>query len=234
MSRPFDVLRGELLAAGVGPSQARRYLAELADHLEDLAAEEVSAGRSPDEARTAARARLGADDALAQAMILPGRFRSWTARAPWVVLPLTGLGVLAVSYGLTTVLMVLAVAELATLVAGHPMPPAWLPPLADRIFTAVRFLSPVAAGWVVGMLALRQRLDSRWIAVTLIGIAAVGAGLYCRADWPVTARPWSFQVGSQLDDTAPALSWGAYAAVVLASLLASWLPYAALRRKLPA
>lgn len=234
MLQPFNALRGRLLAAGIGSPQARRYLAELTDHLEDLVAEERRAGLAEEAAQAAARARLGAEDALFAAMVDTGRFRSWTARAPWAVLPGAALAGLMAVYGLVTLLLAGAVAGFSVKVSGHPMPPAWLPALADPIFAAVPVLAPVASAWCVGALALRQRLASRWIVVSMIGLALLGAALYCRADWPATARTWSFRVGSQLDDNAPALSWSGYSALALASLLASWLPYAALRRRLSA
>lgn len=69
MAKPFNELRERLLRAGVAPRHVRRYLRELSDHLADLTAEEVSAGRSGTNADSAALARLGGTDELAKAMI---------------------------------------------------------------------------------------------------------------------------------------------------------------------
>src|ERR1700730_5057535 len=63
MAKPFHELRERLLRAGVAPRHVRRYLAELADHLADLRAEEERAGAL--DAERAALARLGGIDALA-------------------------------------------------------------------------------------------------------------------------------------------------------------------------
>src|ERR1700720_2457956 len=59
MAKPFHELRERLLRAGVAPRHVRRYLAELADHLADLRAEEEGAGRSRADAESAALVRLG-------------------------------------------------------------------------------------------------------------------------------------------------------------------------------
>ena len=62
MSKPFNELRERLLRAGVAPRHVRRYLKELADHLADLREEEKVAGRSLQDAESAALARLGSID----------------------------------------------------------------------------------------------------------------------------------------------------------------------------
>jgi hypothetical protein len=82
MSAVFDPLHEQLLQGGVGRRHARRYVAELRDHLDDLVAEEIAAGHAPGEARERAMARLGDMEALAQAMTARSEFRAWTARAP--------------------------------------------------------------------------------------------------------------------------------------------------------
>ena len=61
METLFDELRERLLRAGVMRRHVRRYLAELTDHLADLKAEEIQAGRSSTEAEVAAIARRRAN-----------------------------------------------------------------------------------------------------------------------------------------------------------------------------
>src|SRR5438552_2322388 len=85
MAKPLNELRERLLRAGVAPRHVRRYLAELADHLADLRAEEERAGRSRADAESAALARLGGVDNLAKAMIEQRQFQSWCVRAPWAM-----------------------------------------------------------------------------------------------------------------------------------------------------
>src|SRR5678816_52574 len=90
MPKEFELLRERLLRAGIGAAQAGRYIAELKDHLDDLCAEELKAGWSPNDAQARAMRRLGYVDALAEAMIARRELRTWSARAPaaaYVVAP---------------------------------------------------------------------------------------------------------------------------------------------------
>ncbi len=70
-------LRERLLRAGVAPRHVRRYLAELADHLADLRAEEERAGRDQTDAESAALIRLGGIEELARAMTEKRQLQSW-------------------------------------------------------------------------------------------------------------------------------------------------------------
>ena len=83
MPEPFESLRETLLRAGLAPAHVRRYLRELSEHFSDLVCEALETGLGLTEARTAARARLGVDEALAGAMLAERSLRSWTGRAPW-------------------------------------------------------------------------------------------------------------------------------------------------------
>src|SRR3954469_1786907 len=99
MSAPFEGLRETLLRGGIAPPHVRRYLRELDEHMADLVAAQQAEGYQGEDARSRARARLGADAELAQAMIEQRDFRSFSARFPWLVFtllpPLTMLLVLA-------------------------------------------------------------------------------------------------------------------------------------------
>src|SRR5487761_1357617 len=95
MAKPLNELRERLLRAGVAPRHVRRYLAELADHLADLRAEEERAGRSRADAESAAHVRLGGMDDLAKAMIEQRQFQSWCVRAPWAMFGLAPILLLA-------------------------------------------------------------------------------------------------------------------------------------------
>jgi hypothetical protein len=65
----FDALHAVLLQHGVAPFYARRTLAELADHYDDLECDALSAGLAPAEAADVARAQLGGIDAIAAAIL---------------------------------------------------------------------------------------------------------------------------------------------------------------------
>lgn len=95
MAKLFSELRERLLRAGVAPRHVRRYLAELADHLADLRAEEEAAGHSRADAESAALVRLGGTDELARAMIEKRQFQSWCLRAPWATFGVAPLCLLA-------------------------------------------------------------------------------------------------------------------------------------------
>ena len=82
MQASFDPLRRRLLEGGVRQRPARRYLAELKDHLDDLIAEERRAMSDPREAETRALSRLGSFDMLAEAMIERREFQTWGRKAP--------------------------------------------------------------------------------------------------------------------------------------------------------
>ena len=113
MAKPFleprNILRNELrerlLRAGVAPRHVGRYLAELADHLADLSREEESAGRSRADAETAALARLGTMDDLANAMTSQRNLQSWTARAPWAIFALAPFLSLAAAWTIALLIL---------------------------------------------------------------------------------------------------------------------------------
>ena len=174
MAKPFNELRERLLRAGVAPRHVRRYLTELADHLADLRADEEREGRSRAEAESAALARLGGMDDLAQAMIEQRQFQSWCARAPWAMLGLRPLFLLAGAY----------------FVAGLILWSGWkiFLPEADTPFVRIHglaifyfgvgrldyFAAPLFIGWFVGFIAARQSLKAIWPIVGLTLISLIG------------------------------------------------------------
>ncbi|SRR5579859_254928 len=228
----FEPLRERLLTAGVKPWRVRRYLAELADHYEDLLAEEEESGKVGGIARAAALARLGSLDELAEAMTSQSRFRSLAAKAPWALFPGGAVLGLAIGYAVTSLLMIGTVEAFASRVGSHLMPPAWLPPVAEAVFGFDRYLLPILLGWLIAAVALRQRLPARWPVAAMMGLSLLGAGLYCQADWPSEPTVWSFRVGNLLDGQRDSSSPASYAMHVLISFLFALLPYLVLRRRL--
>ena len=181
MPKLFHELRERLLRAGVAPRHVRRYLAELADHFADLRAEENRPGRSPADAEAAAMARLGSMDNLAKAMIEQRQFQSWCARAPWAMFSVAPALILAAAW----------VVALFILWSGWNI---FLPGAATpfgtghfRLFDpaniyfqtgkAIYFFSPILVGWGIAVLAVRQRMNTRWLAVGMLLVAlAAGTG----------------------------------------------------------
>ena len=175
MSQSFDALRERLLRAGIAPRHVRRYLRELGEHLSDLTAKEIAADYNAADAALRARAALGYDDNLAEAMIAQRKFRSLSVRAPWLV------------FGLAPpvfVLVVLLLPAFAMFGFVHPyitphghilQMPDWYRPLTAAICGLANFsIGPFAALFFIA-LALRQRMSSVWLPIGLIVVAIFGA-----------------------------------------------------------
>jgi hypothetical protein len=177
MAKQFRELRERLLRAGVAPRHVRRYLTELKEHLADLIADEERPGRSHAEAETAALARLGRTEDLARTMIARQELRSWTARAPWVVL---GAGpVLALVCGWGLALLILW-SGWTWFLQGTPNPfGSRLHGFSIFYFGVGRMLyywSPLLAGWGMVLLAGRQRMRAAWpVLAGSIVVALLGA-----------------------------------------------------------
>lgn len=177
MAKPFDDLRERLLRAGVAPRHVRRYLRELGDHLSDLTMDERNAGRCPADAEAAALIRLGSTDDLANAMIAQRQFRSWSDRAPWAIFTLGPLLMLGVAYYIS----------LYILWSGWQLflPEADTPFLRIHGFAIfylgvgrlVYFGAPILVGWVIFLIAARQRFNALWpiIGTTLVALVSGAA-----------------------------------------------------------
>jgi hypothetical protein len=177
MPKQFHELRERLLNAGVAPRHVQRYLKELADHLADLRAEEVRAGRGRAEAESAALGRLGSIDDLSKAMIEQRHFQSWCARAPWAAFGLAPLLFLAAAYFIACFILwsgwklFLPGADTPF---GTPIPIYSFQNIYFQIGRFIYFTSPVLIGWVIGLVAARQRLSMAWPTLSLALIAWMG------------------------------------------------------------
>lgn len=172
--QPFDNVREQMLRAGIAPRQARRYVAELRDHLSDLVAQQRAAGLDARQAEARARELLGSDEQLAQAMI--GRTpRSFAARAPGVVFALFPMALMVMVVLITGFLAF----KLLWPVRGMALPD--MPAGYGYFIAAVGFFTSYALGPLVAAgciaMALRQRLSSRWVWVGLALIALLSGPL---------------------------------------------------------
>lgn len=190
----LDALHDRLLSGGVKPAIAKRYVAELADHLEDL---------SEHLPRDVALRHLGSADALASAMLAQPGVRSWTARAPWATLTLGPVVALLLGCLLPVMLLFLGVrAFSADLDYGRDAYPGTWPQTA---LDALRFfnehLMPLLAGWTAVALSLRQRAGTGWLFAGAALTAFVGGGLVLEVVWhaghPANIR---FDLGFKLED----------------------------------
>jgi len=175
-------LRERLLQAGVAPRHVRRYLAELADHLADLRAEEERAGRSPADAESAALIRLGGMEELARAMTEKRQLQSWCVRVPWATFGLAPLFLLA---GAWSVALFILWSGWKIFLPGADTP--FIPQVdevANLYFQAGRALyfgAPILIGWGIGLVAARQRLKAFWPIASLVPIALLVVTAQVRA-----------------------------------------------------
>lgn len=193
--RFFLELRERLLCAGVTPRHVRRYLAELADHLADLRAEEIRAGRSHEDAESTALFRLGRMDDLAQAMIEQPQFRSWCARAPWAIFSFAPLFLLAGAYLLAGFYLWFGWKvfwPVADTPFGHPNPgPIY--GLENLYFQGGKFFyfgAPILVGWCIAFLGARQRIKAIWPTIGSVLLAWMGGTAQIHASR--TAVPGGF------------------------------------------
>jgi hypothetical protein len=184
MAKPFHELRERLLRAGVAPRHVRRYLAELADHLADLRAEEERAGRSRADAGAAALIRLGGIDELAKAMIEQLQFQSWCVRAPWATFGLAPLFLLAGAYFVACFILW---SGWKVFLPGTNTPFVRLDGFAIIYFGVGRLIyfgAPILIGWGIGVIAARQRFREVWPAIGLVLIALIGSTVRVHASRP--------------------------------------------------
>lgn len=169
MSAPFEALEDRLLRGGIAPRHVRRYLRELSEHLADLTEAERQAGFGEAEAAARARAALGTDQELADAMLKQRDFRSFSARFPWAVFLLAPPVATLVALLLPCLLLLLVmVTGGATLGLHGGMPePGWFK-AAARAFVAANnlLIGPMVVALFV-LIAHRQRLRPLWPALTV-------------------------------------------------------------------
>jgi len=217
MLEPFESLREALLRAGVAPAHVRRYVRELSEHFSDLAGEELKAGRSLAEARAAARARLGADEALAGAMLAEPSLRSWTGRAPWATLVLGPILLLALAWTLAGlgILLLFGLPD----ANGLYQPPAWLAPAGTALLDLFQVGGPLLIGSGVALLSARQRSRLIWPLLGCVAVAFLGASLHWHAQWPVAGSPErSFSMGFMGFQWSHSLALGSFSLTVVGAV----------------
>ncbi len=178
---PFGILQDRLLRAGVRPASAARYVAELRDHLDDLAGEGIANGLGAAEARRQALARLGGVDELAKPMIADRRFRSWAGAAPWAVFLLMPV--------LGQVAVIAVAAFLLAAVASSGAVPVWFGTATLAAQYGLGGLVPVLTAWIVVATALRQRSRAIWPMLGIGAAVCVGAMLHLPVTMPAQGQP---------------------------------------------
>lgn len=203
---PFDAIAETLLKGGIAPRHVRRYIGELADHLDDLTAQQRADGYDGDDARSRARARLGEDSELAQAMLDQPGMRSWPARMPWLIFLLlppivtAALGLMlytafhAIGYGAVSINALL------------PLPESGLVGFSTAAMATVQMLAAPAMAALLVLAAQRQRLKPMWplLGIMLLQLLTplyaahfgpdqnlqAGYGLVIPLSWSVAVQFW--------------------------------------------
>jgi hypothetical protein len=174
MSASFDPLWERLLAGGVRPRRARRYVAELRDHLNDLVAEERQATSNPRDAEMRALSRLGSFEMLADAMIERREFRAWGRRAPIATYLVAPAVVLAATTALAVAGVVLTVQSVRGSAGAANGLPAWLQVLAHSVAFATHAILPTVLAWALGAMAIRQRSPILWPLCGIVALVVLG------------------------------------------------------------
>ncbi len=184
----FRNVREPLLRKGISPRHVNRYITELGEHLSDLIARERAAGKREDEAAARARALLGSDEQLVQAMIDRSPPRSLAARAPWAVFGLFPIAALIV---LVVLLNTLAMGFLSPyrVLSGDIPGGIHAAGVALSVFGSYVVSAALAAICII--IALRQRMASRWIwaGLALIATASGPLGVHIQFLAPEAGMP---------------------------------------------
>jgi hypothetical protein len=206
-------LRESLLRAGIAPRYVRRYLSELSDHLSDLTAEEMRAGRDPSDAQASALARLGSIDNLAKAMLDQPSLRSWSARRPWATLGLAPLIALAAAW---SVAFFILWSGWQMFLPGSPTPFVRIDGFAVAYFGVGRwiyFLAPFLTGWAITFIAARQRIKSLWATLGFALVALFGGAGEVQVSRPSNLTSaghvgLTFALGPSVHNTLSGLTYG--------------------------
>jgi hypothetical protein len=219
----FEALRETLLEGGIAPRHVRRYLAELCEHLDDLTAEQRAAGFDDENAAIRARARLGDDAELAQAMLAQKCFHSLAARAPWAV-----FGILP-SFAVTAAMLVplgllVVIGKFLGFLEKGAAPPHWFELLATATAAGANLVFFPLASALFVVLVARHRLSLTWawVAVALPLILFI----HSVADITIPGHP-GVRIGVGFAPVFLPLAWHMIAAdwpIVVAQYVLSLLP----------
>ena len=183
---PFRGLEDRLLRGGIAPRHVKRYLRELTEHLTDLTEAQRAAGFDADDAAIRARAALGPDEELADAMLKQRDFRALSARFPWLVFGVMPPLALIFGFVLWVMAVVLVGVSGGAIVPDHhtrlPVP-GWYDWTASVLVFAANFLIPCLLGCLLAWMAQRQRMKPLWplLGMALILVLSVHASFHADA-----------------------------------------------------
>jgi hypothetical protein len=170
----FDPLWRRLRQGGVQRRPARRYLAELKDHLDDLIAEERRVMSEPRDAEIRALSRLGSIEMLADAMIERREFQTWGRKAPVAAYLIAPAVILAAITALTVVGVVMTVKQVQGGASVGALPD-WLSEFAAGMMFFSHAILPVLLSWALGVAAFHNRSALLWPVCGIVALAALGS-----------------------------------------------------------
>jgi hypothetical protein len=174
-------VRERLLREGVAPRHVKRYVMELRDHLADLVDRECNAGLTRPAAEAKAGTILGTESQLVQAMLDRGAPRSVAARAPWLA-----FGILPILL-LLVLMILLGAASFGWFAPYQNSPFTELPTSIRWLGLAVTALGSYGIGPLLALgcvvIAVRQRLTSRWLWTGLALVALVSGPIGIHIDF---------------------------------------------------
>ena len=220
----FGNVREPLLRAGISPRHVNRYVTELREHLSDLIARERATGTGEREAEARARTLLGSDEQLVQAMIDRRPPRSLASQAPWAVFGLFPLA------ALTILVLLLNILAMGFLSPYRSLSEVGIPAGVHTAGVALSFFGSyvvaAALAAICIVIALRQRLASRWIwiGLAILAIASGPLGVHIQFLAPEAGMPGGIRgslipavyADGKLDATATLLTMALRAAVLFA------------------
>ncbi|HLY05972.1 MAG TPA: hypothetical protein VKR31_09515 [Rhizomicrobium sp.] len=203
-SRPrFDDVKERLLRAGIAPRHVRRYIAELADHFDDLVSEAMAGGRPRSASERDARVRLGSDQDLAKVMLDRSELRAWSARYPWAVFVL-GPAVLPIAALVGAVFFEIFCFDVIANFYKNPAhlpPPVWFNDIVAAWNWCATHALPLIIAILLCLMGIRQRMKPAWICAA-VTIACV-AGAFWKLSWYDNGHHGELMLGSGLGPPFP-------------------------------
>lgn len=176
MSVDFARLNERLLCGGIAPRHARRYVAELRDHFDDLVDDEVRGGATRAAAKAEAQRRLGSEDDLARVMLERPELHALAKRYPWAVFGFGPVVLLAVGLA-AAVLLEAGVLTLISIFYRNPHhmpPPAWFMNVV-AIWNAIPTLAaPLAIAGFLLLAGTRLNVSRVWIVSGVVVACVLG------------------------------------------------------------
>jgi hypothetical protein len=225
MPSALDPLLERLLEGGVGRRPARRYLAELQDHLDDLIAEERRMASESREAESRALARLGSLEVLANALVARREFRALSSKAPVAAYVIAPSAALALCMALAMAGVVLTATWLRGGAGASSDLPAWSKSLATGVVFFSNAMLPVMLGWALGAAAIRQRSPPLWPVLGIIFLGAAGAAAQVDVTLPSATGHGEIEFSPSFRSL---LWWVGYAGRLILNLTLTLTPYAGL------